>query len=206
MIPGNPQFLTCPYCGEKKKVLSLISGNTFDAKLWSDNKQIAPMLPEVSCVQKCPKCGKYFFIYKQEAIYADNGYSSDCGTLTFPETIEAYQQFTRDNEIENEKDEVNIRFMLFQAFNDYYYRDDKNEKKVVDSYHHQLFVETGKWIINHVIKDKLMEAEFYRQIGKLDKAKEIASMLSYDDDFRKNLLKQVKERIEFGDCKVFQIY
>lgn len=28
--------------------------DTFVAELWSDNKQIAPMLPEISYVQKCP--------------------------------------------------------------------------------------------------------------------------------------------------------
>lgn len=48
MLPGNPQILTCPYCGQTKNIMSLLSGNTFGAQLWSDNKQIAPMLPEIS--------------------------------------------------------------------------------------------------------------------------------------------------------------
>lgn len=60
MLPGNPRILICPFCGTEKQIMSLISGNTFGAELWSDNKQIAPMLPEISYIQKCPHCGKYY--------------------------------------------------------------------------------------------------------------------------------------------------
>ena len=59
MTPGNPQIFTCPFCGEKKEIMTLASGNTFGAELWSDNKRIAPMLPEISLVQKCPKLYPY---------------------------------------------------------------------------------------------------------------------------------------------------
>ena len=49
---GPARILTCPHCGAKKEVLSLLSGNTFGQQVWSDNKTIAPMLPRVSFVQK----------------------------------------------------------------------------------------------------------------------------------------------------------
>lgn len=205
MLPGNPQVLTCPFCGEKKEILSLMSGNTCGAILWSDIKQDAPMVPTISRIQKCPKCGKYYFIYKQEVVYADKGWSGDCGTLTFPETIEAYQQFTRDNEIEDLTDEANIRFMLFHAFNDYYYRNVEVETKEVNASHHEIFVESGLWLINNLINDDLFRAEFYREIGDFDKADEIASTLSYDDGLRKYILNEIRKRIESRDCKVFQI-
>ena len=73
MLPGNPQILTCPYCGQTKEVMSLLSGNTFGAQLWSDNKRIAPMLPEISYVQKCLYCQKYFIRSRQEEVYAKSG-------------------------------------------------------------------------------------------------------------------------------------
>ena len=47
----------CPFCGTKKELMTLVSGNTFGAVYWSDNKRIAPMLPTVSPVQKCSNCG-----------------------------------------------------------------------------------------------------------------------------------------------------
>lgn len=51
MLPGNPQILTCPFCGKEKEIMSLMSGNTRGIIRWSDNKQIARMLPEISYVQ-----------------------------------------------------------------------------------------------------------------------------------------------------------
>lgn len=56
MIPSNPRILVCPYCGKEKEIMSLISRNTCGAEYWSDNKQIAPMLPEISYVQRCLQC------------------------------------------------------------------------------------------------------------------------------------------------------
>ena len=62
MIPGPSLRKECPYCGQVKELLSLRSGNTFGATHWSDTKSIYPMLPENSQVQKCPGCGKYYFL------------------------------------------------------------------------------------------------------------------------------------------------
>ena len=36
MIPGPPLLLECPKCGEEKRMMSIISGNTFGATQWSD--------------------------------------------------------------------------------------------------------------------------------------------------------------------------
>ena len=63
MQPGYARIVYCPYCGEKKELLSLMSGNTIGARYWSDLRMRAPMLPEVSPVQKCHHCGKYYLQY-----------------------------------------------------------------------------------------------------------------------------------------------
>lgn len=62
MIPGPPLRKECPYCKAVKELMSLRSGNTFGGTHWSDTKRIYPMLPQNSDVQKCPKCGKYYFL------------------------------------------------------------------------------------------------------------------------------------------------
>lgn len=62
MIIGPSLRKECPYCGEVKELISLRSGNTFRATRWSDTKTIYPMLPKNSDVQKCPVCGKYYFL------------------------------------------------------------------------------------------------------------------------------------------------
>ena len=119
MVPGNAKIVKCPYCGEKKELMTLLSGNTLGAELWSDNKRIAPMLPSISPVQKCPKCGKYFFEYKQE-FKEGSKRSFECGELTFQEWKEAYSQFV--SEKVKKKDMLNVYYGIIHSYNDYYHR------------------------------------------------------------------------------------
>ena len=202
MMPGNPQILICPFCVTEKQIMSLISGNTFGAELWSDNKQIAPMLPEISYVQKCPHCGKYYITGRQEVKYAKDGYSFEKGLLTYPEMKEAFTQLSEEGFL-NEKEEINVRMMLHHAYNDYYYRTE--EKKVISEEDKTLFHENGLWLINNLITDSVMKAEFYREIGEIDTAKSILDSITVEDEFLKRIVTGIKERLEVNNCQVFKV-
>jgi len=203
MMIGYSQVLTCPFCGMKKDVLSLISGNTFGARLWSDKKEEAPMCPEVSWVQKCPQCGKYYFLSRQEYVQSKTTMSSDCGELTVQEAREALEQLTADG-FENTTEEAMIRLLFFQTYNDEYlrYEDEPRETPTDD---HALFVECGLWLIDHYAEDPVLKAEYYREIGEMEKAKSILESAEMEDDFHKELVKQILERVEKGDTQVFLI-
>ena len=202
MIPGNPRILICPFCGKEKEIMSLVSGNTFGSELWSDNKQIAPMLPEISYVQKCPHCGKYYIMERQELKYAKGGHSFDQGLLTFPEMKEAFNQLSRDGFL-NEKEEINVRMMLHHAYNDYYYRTE--EKRVISEEDKALFHENGLWLINNLIEDSVVKAEFYREIGEMDTARDILDSVTVEDEFLKSIATAIRDRVEVNDCEVFKI-
>ena len=203
MLPGNPQILTCPFCGKEKEVMSLLSGNTYGAVLWSDNKKIAPRLPKVSYVQKCPQCGKYYIISRQEVRYAETEWSFERGLLTFPEMKEAFFQLQQEG-LENEEEEREIRMMLHHAYNDYYHR--TGETKDIDHDDYELFVNNGQWLIENLITDDILKAEFYREIGDMAKAKEILDLANPEDDFHKEICVSIKSRIENNDSRVFRIY
>lgn len=202
MMPGNPQILICPFCGTEKQIMSLISGNTFGAELWSDNKQIAPMLPEISYVQKCPHCGKYYITGRQEVKYAEDGFSFEKGLLTYPEMKEAFTQLSEEGFL-NEKEEINVRMMLHHAYNDYYYRTE--EKKVISEEDKTLFHENGLWLINNLITDSVMKAEFYREIGEVDTARSILNSITVEDEFLKRIVTAIKDRLEVNNCQVFKL-
>ena len=201
-MPGNPRILVCPFCGKEKEIMSLISGNTFGAELWSDNKQIAPMLPEISYIQKCPHCGKYYIIGRQEVKYAKDGYSFEKGLLTFPEMKEAFAQLSEEGFID-EKEEINVRMMLHHAYNDYYYRN--GEKKDILEEDKKLFRENGLWLINNLITDNVMKAEFYREIGDMLTAKDILDSVVVEDGFLKQIVSSIRERLEINNSEVFKI-
>lgn len=202
MMPGNPQILICLFCGTEKQIMSLISGNTFGAELWSDNKQIAPMLPEISYVQKCPHCGKYYITGRQEVKYAEDGFSFEKGLLTYPEMKEAFTQLSEEGFL-NEKEEINVRMMLHHAYNDYYYRTE--EKKVISEEDKTLFHENGLWLINNLITDSVMKAEFYREIGEVDTARSILNSITVEDEFLKRIVTAIKDRLEVNNCQVFKL-
>ena len=202
MLPGNSQILTCPHCGQKKEIMSLRSGNTVGAQLWSDNKQIAPMLPEISYVQKCPHCKKYFIVSRQKSVYAESGFSAEQGLLSFAEMKEAFAQLSQEKFRDN-SEEGNVRMMLHHAYNDYYYRDGK--QRTVDKADQALFRENALWLIEKFIKDEVMKAEFYREAGDMEKAVAIIKKVAVDNDFMKILVTTIKEKIKKGETAVFLI-
>ena len=112
--------------------MSLMSGNTFGARYWSDLKMQAPMLPQISPVQKCPHCGKYYLHYKQKSEDGERP-SFELGELSYPEWKEAYSQLQKEREKSNlfkkvdERDLSIICLNIIQAYNDYYERDCRAE-------------------------------------------------------------------------------
>ncbi len=203
MIPGNPQILTCPHCGGKKEVMSLVSGNTCGAEYWSDNKRIAPMLPEISYVQKCPHCGKYYIKERQKVEYAKEGWCFEQGTLTFPEMKEAYKQLCEEG-LQNEREEKVLRTMLHHAFNDYYYRSNDAPQNIIDE-DSRLFRDNGIWLIENLITDNLLKAEFYREIGEMEKAQTFLDTVNAENDFQKKIVSVIHDKIDKNDCSVFRI-
>ena len=201
MNPGYAQILTCPHCGTKKEVLSLISGNTFRQTLWSDNKTIAPMLPKVSFVQKCPHCGKYYLLSRQEPEYG-NTYSFELGDLNYEETKEAWSMLKETEDLtENEK--LNILIMQVWAFNDSYTR--KNETSAPTN--EQAYI---KGIIELLLKldnvDDLLKAEFLRETGRFEEALELLNNYLAGNDFLEELKSRFKEHALASDTRPFIIY
>ena len=199
---GYPLILTCPFCGKEKKIMSLVSGNTFDSELWSDNKRIAPMQPEISYVQKCPHCEKYYIIRRQAVKFAKEGNSLETGRLTFSKMKEAFAQLSEEGFIDK-KEEGTVRMMLHHAYNDYYYRYDY--KKDVQDEDKKIFRENGLWLIKNLLTDNVMKAEFYREIGDMETAKEILDSVVVEDGFLKQIVSSIRERLETNNSEVFKI-
>lgn len=215
MIPDYSKIIQCPYCGEKKELLSLCSGNTIGARTWSDAKQLAPMMPRVSPVQKCSHCGKYYLEYKQKGEQGKD-YSFEKGELSYKEWKEAYLQFANDGAGLNatikldKNDWVNIRLGLIQAFNDCYYRDydssdfePKEEREFIVGIIHD-FINSFKWFPR---MDPLLKAELYREACEFEQCKKVLDSVSYRrlDEYERRIYDGIKTRMENKDFKVFRI-
>ena len=207
MTPGKAEIVKCPYCGTTKELFTMASGNTIGATFWSDNKRIAPMLPRVSPIQKCPNCGKYYEKYKNR-IGESNDYSFALGTLTFPEWKEAYAQF----QAEGVDDKMNnqFRYWLIHSYNDYFHRSENAPKPSEEDFEFfsktvVAFIDALEW---NKVSDLLMKAELYREANMMQECRQVLDSIPTDQlsEDHKAIFDAIKLRMEKNDNVVFQLY
>lgn len=200
MNPGPAQILTCPHCGAKKEVLSLLSGNTFGQQVWSDNKSIAPMLPKVSFVQKCPSCGGFYLMSRQTPEYGDD-YSFELGELSYFETKEAWNSLKETLDL-SEGERLTILFMLVWAYNDEFTRE--SAKPIIQE-EQDFFHGIIDLLLESQQLDILLNAELLREAGRFEESRNLLNGYTPDDEFRKKLTEKLIERIQALDTQPFLI-
>ena len=196
MLPAHSALLRCPHCGALKEVLQLMSGNTFGAILWSDAKQIAPMLPRVSYIQRCPNCGKYFFYTQEVEAGTSNNYGGGTGDLPLEYLKQALTQLQPTG-----NEEHILRINILWAFNDRYGDMEQSDIPIeewayhVDNVHHLVQMDI----------DALLRAELFREIGDFDKAIQILQSHEVADNL-KDLQRQLLQQSQQHNRKVFALY
>ena len=165
------------------------------------------MLPEISEVQKCPRCAAYFILSRQAEVYSESDYSSECGSLSFAEAKEAFAQLSQEKFLDIEE-EANVRMLLHHAYNDYYYRD--GGQRTASEADQKLFRENALWLIENYIEGDVLKAEFYREAGNMEMAKALIEKVFadddfMDDDFMRNLVTTIRMKICKGETAVFLI-
>lgn len=231
MTIGPSLRLTCPHCGGYKYIESIMSGNTFRGTLWSDSKQDFPMLPSTSPIQRCPKCGKYYFYEDAETLQMDEkayratikeklseteiekkyrialrewdkeASANGFGFLSEDEFREAYASLYSDSLPDKKKS--NLLFSRLFAFNDEYLR---GQNTLIDELN-ELQEEFVSKIIKMLKNNDVFAAELYREMGHFDKAIEMlrSVLVTGLDENTENAAKMILEHAENHDRTVFII-
>lgn len=210
MTLAPARIYACPECGGEKELMSLASGNTFGARQWSDGFMLAPMLPRLSPVQKCPHCGAFFMLPDEPVRVGDNE-SFDTGKLTFPELKQAYIKL-KDSGLPT-VDEISLRLCFVHSFNDAFrnlnndadnpesrLRDD-NDTALLHSNFEALIILLDDKSDNSV----LLSAEFCREAGRFDDALKILDNFNPTNNYIKKIAGLIKEKALVGDSSVFEI-
>lgn len=198
MIPAYCKLALCPHCGGEKEIVQIMSGNTYGAWLWSDSKQVAPMLLHVSPIQKCPTCGHYYFL-EHANIKEGNTYSDEEGWLSFDDAIEAFNALNDD---ERQQRLELLTIIIVWAFNDMI-RD--GEEPSQEQY------EVFKTMVSNNLKqpilsnNELLKAELYREIGDFDKCLAILGKFNPEDEFLADIRKRIMDKAQKQEDKVFVI-
>lgn len=189
MLPGPDQIVACPHCKGLAKYMTLMSGNTFGARVWTDGKQVAPMLPHPPTVVKCRNCVECYWLTEAKEIGSvDPWGDEDLIDPTWAAAQEVqepgedeYYEILDGTMVADRLQQRKLRVLAWWRRNDAF-RDDpevqaprtssavamcrKNLEALV-----RLFDEANE-------DERLMKAEVLRELGEFEPAKQVLSRVT----------------------------
>jgi hypothetical protein len=118
MQPGPYYVYRCPGCKNLLVHGSYFTGNTFNAKIFSDGKMIAPMQPDFPDLTKCNKCSRIIWLSKSRVIgvydfgTVVNPIWKDADTVEFLDVNDICKAISMEM-YDNRDEEIYIRRLLW---------------------------------------------------------------------------------------------
>ena len=187
MIPGPDQIIACPKCKGLGRYMTLVSGNTIGERVWSDGRQIYPMLPRPPAVVKCRHCAGCYWLSDAEEVGTDYGVEgegeddnpdwADAGNIEEP-TEEEYYDALDKGLARDALQERSLRILAWWRRNDAF-RDAAQElpqgDSTVQGACRENLVALVKLLGTDDDVDCLMKVEVLRELGRFESAKEVLS-------------------------------
>jgi len=187
MIPGPNYIYKCPNCGNLLTNGSFISGNTIGAKIFSDGKRIAPMLPDFPNLTKCKKCNSIFWLSKLKEIgtyeWGDNENPEwqKADEAEFLE-IEDYYNATINGIAENKEEELIVRQQIWWSYNDKIRKDQEIFNDEIDELRWSENVQKLKTLLDQSdINQRIMIAEINRNLGDFETCINLIQSIDNDE-------------------------
>jgi uncharacterized C2H2 Zn-finger protein len=188
MQPGPDLIYKCPKCGKLLKNRSLMSGNTFGANLFSDGKQVAPMLPEFPHLTKCSKCDTIFWLSDLKEI----GECSPIGKtkhnawkdaeyvqfLDIPDLLRALKQFENDRCAGGIRRYIQVKFNDRVRYGKGQLFSNENEKVIYEE-NCKVLIE----ILGTSLNETVSKAELHRNLGNFEQCMNLLKDVSADFDW-----------------------
>jgi hypothetical protein len=180
---GPNEIYTCPQCGNLIQNKSLMSGNTFDAELYSDGKRIAPMLPEFPNLTDCKKCRNIFWLSKTKKI-GEYSWGDEPNQLwenaDYAEFLSVHNYFKaiKANIAENRHEELYIRKRIWWSFNDRLRKGGKLFRFVNEEVRWKENIDRLLELLDiEQIDQKIMVAELHRNLGEFERCLELINSI-----------------------------
>jgi hypothetical protein len=179
MLPGPFIIRECPKCSKTFTEMTMASGNTFGAKLWSDMKFDAPMMMESHQCGVCPECNAFMWLKKTKEV--DRIQWEDLKSSKYSEsklyespTIDNFMCALKDSTL-NIHDEIYIRVKLLHALNDHFRRKIPLPNLSDFSKENKLRL-IG--LLDETDDNRLLKAELHRELGDF-----LSAMTILEGDF-----------------------
>jgi hypothetical protein len=215
MRPGPDQIIACPHCKGLAKYMTLMSGNTIGAQVWTDGRQVAPMLPRPPAVVKCRHCGECYWLAGAEEVgtldpWCGEDQQVNPSWATAEEvqepTEEEYYRAMEKGLATDPGQEKRLRVLAWWRSNDAF-RDDPRAPAADNLSGSELWRKNLEALVNLLQEaddnDRLMKAEALRELGEFELAKQVRGRI--DSSKIAALVRQVRSLCDSGDTRVREL-
>ena len=191
-MPGPTIIRKCLVCGKHIAQHTIVSGNTFGARSWTDGKRDAPMFPDQPWLVRCPHCSTLVWIddqpYAREvepwgARSAAADQFKDARPAPVP-TLTEYVAFLSAGVEAGEKEQY-VRLRLWWAGNDA--RRDGNHVTPLTDVETANLQRFSTLLDETNDNDRLLKAEAFRELGMFENAEALLAT-----HFKKRLMQAVE--------------
>jgi hypothetical protein len=205
MIPGPPIIISCPHCGRYAKKQTLVSANTFGAKIWSDGKRIAPNLPESPSLVQCKKCDQFYWVKDAKEVGVSNNYrelDDKWGNVDYVKFPTFYQYIKA---LETIPDEKYIRLNILWSYNNYIRNG--HEKEItpdMQKLNNENLILLLTLLNESDENDIFMKAEVLRNLSRFEESKQLLDKAKDPDliQVKEKFLAQIKKK----NSRVFRLF
>lgn len=204
MLPGPTKIKKCSDCSNLIEQPTIVSGNSFGARFWTDGKMDAPMLPDESRLIKCAYCSALIWINELEEVeevmpWDKCEISISAKPFVIP-TFRNYLSVLKAAE-HNQEDEKYIRIRAWWAGNDK--RRTAATKRDLSKGEQQNLQSLLELLDSTDEQDRLMKAEIKRELGQFEEAK--ASLEGEFSDELADIVSLIRQLIQHREVFVQEI-
>lgn len=189
---------------------SLMSGNTFGAELYSDGKQVAPMLPEFPTIAKCRTCHGFFWFSEltpvdeidtwEETAPRKGKKIHSAAFLGLEELFEALALVDQ----EDLQKVSHLRHRILWSYND---RTRQGKPRFSSATDEARFQDNARAMLAFLepedVNEGILSAELHRYLGEFDRSAEILEGLR--EPGLEEILDPILARARAGDREVFRL-
>jgi hypothetical protein len=214
MIPGPDRIIACPRCKGLARCGSTSSGNTFGARIWSDGKPDAPMLPRLPSIAKCRHCGKYYWIDRAKQVGIHDWYEDefdpylrkhprwpDVEPIVEPDESECCEALAK-RLARSKARRRELRLLAWWKRNDAF-RESDGEAREMEARCKENLEALVDLLDESDATDRLMKAEVLRELGEFEAAKVL--LQGVDDPELAPFARQLRALCDARDTRVREL-
>ena len=179
MILGGDDYFECPICNTFVSRPLLLSGNTFKARLYSDGKKDAPMLPEFPAITKCPNCQHIYWLNANTKCEKKN--SELISSAEFLSAFD-FQRAIDEGLASNRENDIYLMQRILWTINDRF----RYGLSLFTDYETRVLWNSNQLRLlaildENQLNEKILIAEICRNMGAFSKSRDLISSIEHND-------------------------